>query len=230
MRIRVVRRHDFRNSRLKKVKEFRIVLIHRQRSRRASRRLSSCQGQSRRHSRMPALRQGNSAQRRHAVAAGSGRGSPTRSTAPSATAISAKGICPAFRRCSASTTAWRTNKIADLIHTGKGRMPGFPEPAGRRIDGAAALSHQPRIRVRNHGGKGDESSGACRSGRRALPPELRLLPRPRCDGRRDRPRSDAIEARPLRQDRREDRRGDSRRPARQQDARLQFLQPGDRRA
>ena len=88
------------------------------------------------------------------------------------------------------------DQIADLIHPGKGRMPGFPKLQNAELSSLLHFLAQPVTASQADAG-GDravEAIGHCGRGRRALSPELRLLPRPRCHGRRKRTRPDAIQA------------------------------------
>ena len=49
------------------------------------------------------------------------------SIAPSVTAKSARESCRHFRRLLGIEHQMTDDKIAEIIHAGKGRMPGFPE-------------------------------------------------------------------------------------------------------
>ena len=97
-------------------------------------------------------------------------------------AISAKAILPAFPPLLGIQHRMTNDKIAELIHTGKGRMPGFPNLQDGEL---SALVHflDAAGPCRSDAGNGAESTQASRLLRRrrgAVSAELRLLPWARC--------------------------------------------------
>ena len=77
-----------------------------------------------------------------------------------------EGNLPGFPPLAGIERRMADNKIADLVHTGKGRMPGFPGLQGGELTALIHYMHSPAsLSQTEGGGKGSELSGVAEAGR-----------------------------------------------------------------